>query len=75
MTKLGAPYWRLWMANAVSSVGDGAFVTALPLLAVTVRGGRGRAVRDRCGVLRRIGGAARDAAPVPQASHDTGRDP
>jgi MFS family permease len=36
MTRLGASYWRLWTANAVSSVGDGAFVTALPLLAVTV---------------------------------------
>lgn len=33
---LGAAYWRVWCANAVSSVGDGAFVSALPLLAVTV---------------------------------------
>jgi MFS family permease len=33
---LGAPYWRLWWANAVDSVGDGAFAAALPLLAVTV---------------------------------------
>jgi MFS family permease len=29
-------YWRLWWANAISSTGDGAFVTALPLLAVTI---------------------------------------
>jgi MFS family permease len=36
MTRLGAAYWRLWWANAVSSVGDGAFAAALPLLAVTV---------------------------------------
>jgi MFS family permease len=36
VTRLGADYWRLWTANAISSVGDGAFVTALPLLAVTV---------------------------------------
>ena len=35
---LGAAYWRVWWANAVSSVGDGAFVSALPLLAVTVTG-------------------------------------
>ncbi|HEX8007853.1 MAG TPA: MFS transporter [Trebonia sp.] len=36
MTKLGAGYWRVWWANAVSSVGDGAMVSALPLFAVTV---------------------------------------
>ena len=36
MARLGADYWRLWTANAISSVGDGAFATALPLLAVTV---------------------------------------
>ena len=35
-TRLGRPYWRLWWANAISSTGDGAFVAALPLLAVTV---------------------------------------
>ena len=29
-------YWRLWWANAISSTGDGAFVVALPLLAVTI---------------------------------------
>ena len=33
---LGAAYKRMWWANTVSSVGDGAFVSALPLLAVTV---------------------------------------
>jgi MFS family permease len=36
MEKLGGPYWRLWSANAVSYVGDGALVTALPLFALTV---------------------------------------
>ena len=35
-TRLGRPYWRLWWANTVSSTGDGAFVAALPLLAVTI---------------------------------------
>ncbi len=34
--KLSRDYWRLWWANAVSSTGDGAFVAALPLLAVTI---------------------------------------
>jgi MFS family permease len=34
--RLGAAYWRLWWANAVSAVGDGAFAAALPLLAVTI---------------------------------------
>jgi MFS family permease len=29
-------YWRVWWANTVSSVGDGAIVSALPLLAVTI---------------------------------------
>jgi MFS family permease len=33
---LGPGYWRLWWANTFSSVGDGAFVAALPLLAVTI---------------------------------------
>jgi MFS family permease len=33
---LGAPYWRLWWANAVDSAGDGAFAAALPLLAITL---------------------------------------
>src|ERR1700722_11003150 len=36
MTKLGRPYWRMWWGNAISSTGDGAFVAALPLLAVTI---------------------------------------
>jgi len=34
--KLGRDYWRLWWANTISSTGDGAFVAALPLLAVTI---------------------------------------
>jgi MFS family permease len=34
--RLGRNYWRLWWANAISSTGDGAFVAALPLLAVTI---------------------------------------
>jgi len=33
---LGVRYWRLWWANTINSVGDGAFLAALPLLAVTV---------------------------------------
>lgn len=33
--RLGAAYWRLWWANAVDAVGDGAFAAALPLLAVS----------------------------------------
>jgi MFS family permease len=33
---LSRDYWRLWWANAISSTGDGAFVAALPLLAVTI---------------------------------------
>jgi MFS family permease len=33
---LGPAYWRVWWANTVSSIGDGAFVSALPLLAVTI---------------------------------------
>ena len=35
-SRLGRDYWRLWWANAISSTGDGAFVAALPLLAVTI---------------------------------------
>ena len=35
-TRLGRYYWRLWWANTVSSTGDGAFMAALPLLAVTI---------------------------------------
>jgi len=34
--RLSRPYWRMWWANAVSSTGDGAFVAALPLLAVAI---------------------------------------
>jgi MFS family permease len=34
--RLGRNYWRLWWANTISSTGDGAFVAALPLLAVTI---------------------------------------
>jgi MFS family permease len=35
-SRLGSGYWRVWWANTVSSIGDGAFVSALPLLAVTI---------------------------------------
>jgi MFS family permease len=35
-SRLSRDYWRLWWANAISSTGDGAFVAALPLLAVTI---------------------------------------
>jgi MFS family permease len=35
-TRLSRHYWRLWWANTISSTGDGAFVAALPLLAVTI---------------------------------------
>lgn len=31
--RLPASYWRLWVSSAVNSVGDGAFVAAIPLLA------------------------------------------
>jgi MFS family permease len=34
--RLSRPYWRMWWANAVSSTGDGAFLAALPLLAVAI---------------------------------------
>lgn len=34
--RLGAAYWRLWWANAVDSVGDGAWAAALPLLTATL---------------------------------------
>src|SRR5580700_3188447 len=34
--RLSRDYWRIWWANAISSTGDGAFVAALPLLAVTI---------------------------------------
>lgn len=35
-TKLPSEYWRLWTAAAVSNLGDGVFVVALPLLAARV---------------------------------------
>jgi len=35
-TKLPPAYWRLWTAAAVSNLGDGMFIIALPLLAVRV---------------------------------------
>ncbi|WP_285101979.1 MFS transporter [Promicromonospora sp. MEB111] len=34
--RLPARYWRLWWAGAIDNVGNGALVTALPLLAVTL---------------------------------------
>ena len=34
--RLPTRYWRLWWAGAIDNVGNGAFVTALPLLAVTL---------------------------------------
>jgi len=34
--RLPARYWRLWWAGAIDNVGNGAFVTAVPLLAVTL---------------------------------------
>ncbi|WIX81905.1 MFS transporter [Amycolatopsis carbonis] len=36
MTKLPLGYRKLWWANGIDNVGNGAFVTAMPLLAVTV---------------------------------------
>jgi MFS family permease len=33
---LGASFWRLWSASAVSAVGDGMLVVVLPLLATTL---------------------------------------
>jgi MFS family permease len=35
-TRLGAEYGKLWAAAAVSNLGDGVYVTALPLLAATL---------------------------------------
>ncbi|MEI8238617.1 MAG: MFS transporter [Actinomycetota bacterium] len=32
--RLSAAYWRLWTASAISNVGDGVLIAALPLLAV-----------------------------------------
>lgn len=34
--RLPPEYWRLWWADGINSVGDGAFAAAVPLLAVTV---------------------------------------
>lgn len=34
-SSLGRPFWQLWAANAISSVGDGMVLVALPLLAVS----------------------------------------
>ncbi|GAA3442930.1 MFS transporter [Planomonospora venezuelensis] len=34
--RLTAAYWRLWWATGVSSIGDGVFAAAVPLLAVTI---------------------------------------
>jgi MFS family permease len=39
-TRLPAPFWRLWTANAVSNIGDGMLVAALPLLATRVTDSR-----------------------------------
>ena len=35
MSKLGPQFWRLWAASTASNLGDGAALTALPLLAAT----------------------------------------
>lgn len=34
--RLPSTYWRLWWATGIDSLGNGAFVAAMPLLAVTV---------------------------------------
>lgn len=39
-SRLGANYWRLWTASAVSNVGDGVLLTALPVLAARVTDSR-----------------------------------
>lgn len=36
MTGLGADFRRLWLSSAVSNLGDGVRLTALPLLAAAV---------------------------------------
>ncbi len=38
--RLPAPYWRLWTASAISNVGDGVLIAALPLLAARVTDSR-----------------------------------
>lgn len=35
-TRLGRPFWRVWTAGVIDSVGDGAWVAALPLLTVSL---------------------------------------
>ncbi|MDT7802994.1 MAG: hypothetical protein QOI78_6427, partial [Actinomycetota bacterium] len=35
-TRLPGTYWRLWWATGIDNLGNGAFATAVPLLAVTV---------------------------------------
>jgi MFS family permease len=39
-TRLSAAYWRLWSAAAISNVGDGVLIAALPLLAMRVTNSR-----------------------------------
>lgn len=34
--RLSSGYWRLWWSGAISTVGDGVFVAAVPLLTVTI---------------------------------------
>jgi MFS family permease len=34
--RLSSGYWRLWWAGAISTVGDGVLVAAVPLLAITI---------------------------------------
>jgi MFS family permease len=34
--RLSAAYWRLWWASGISTVGDGVFAAAVPLLAITI---------------------------------------
>jgi MFS family permease len=35
-TRLPGTYWRLWWATAIDNIGDGVFVAAVPLLAITI---------------------------------------
>jgi MFS family permease len=39
-TRLSAAYWRLWTASAISNIGDGVLIVALPLLALRVTDSR-----------------------------------
>ncbi|MFJ5839183.1 MFS transporter [Streptomyces shenzhenensis] len=34
--RLGKPFWRLWWADAANSMGNGVFLAAVPLIAVTL---------------------------------------